>query len=381
MTILCGICELSIARKQPCISCAGVCKIQCHTSCVYTGSADLNSVLNKVPGLTWKCTECARDGMVISEDRINNLIDDKLTHLLSTLTSQFESFKAELLNFTSNKATVNTIQNSTYEPPKYADVLKNKAMPAVIIKPKNQEQNNSQTKTDILQNINPADTNIQITKIKNIRNGGVLIGCNSKDENNRFKKMAEEKLNSNEYEVTEVRGINPRIRVVGMTEKFTEEELINYIKKMNSQLINNTSDCKLIKFYPTKRNNNIFQAILQVDKISYEKVIKAGNLFIGYDSCSVFDAVEILRCFKCNEFNHSSNFCKKPYTCPRCGENHAVKDCKSDNLGCVNCIELKSRQNSDISVTHAAWDTNNCAAYILARDKLRSDLLNLQSVQ
>ena len=47
--------------------------------------------------------------------------------------------------------------------------------------------------------------------------------------------MAEEKLNSNKYEVKEVRGINPRIRVVGMTEEYTEDQLITYITKMNSQ--------------------------------------------------------------------------------------------------------------------------------------------------
>jgi hypothetical protein len=48
-----------------------------------------------------------------------------------------------------------------------------------------------------------------------------------------------------------------------------------------------------------------YPAVIQVDKITYNKIMSAGGLFIGYDFCYAFDAIEILRCFNCNGFPFS----------------------------------------------------------------------------
>lgn len=188
-----------------------------------------------------------------------------------------------------------------------------------------------------------------------------------------MRKLAVEKLFSS-YDVNEVRGINPRVRVVGISSDISENDVLEIITKMNSSLI--SSDCKLIKYFPTKKNRNVYQAIVQLDKISYENVMHAGNVFVGYSSCVVFDAVDISRCYRCNEFNHSSKYCKKSHTCPKCGDNHEISNCQSDVFKCINCFALKKKLNSDnIDIDHAAWDITKCTAYSMARDKLRSDLL------
>lgn len=89
-------------------------------------------------------------------------------------------------------------------------------------------------------------------------------------------------------------------------------------------------------------------------------------------------AVEIHRCFKCNGYNHSAKFCKNEFSCPRCGENHEVKDCQSRDLRCVNCFNHFNSGESNINFVHAAWDIQNCPSYSLTCNKLRSDILNLQ---
>ena len=136
-------------------------------------------------------------------------------------------------------------------------------------------------------------------------------------------------------------GVLPRVRIVGMSEKYSEDQLADYLKKCNADLLSD-AECKLIKLFPLRKNINIFQCILQLDRRSYDRVITAGNLFVGFDSCSVFDAVEVYRCFNCNEFSHSSKFCKKPVSCPICGKNHDVKQCKSKEFHCTNCANLKN---------------------------------------
>lgn len=258
----------------------------------------------------------------------------------------------------------------------YSNMVKNRTQPAVIIRPKNPNQENSLTKNDMMKNINPVDSEFQLARVKHVRGGGVLVSCKSGAETKKLKKIAEEKL-ADTYEIKETRGISPRVRVVGISENISESVLLSMIRKNNASIVDNTSDCKLVKFASTKRNDKVYQATLQLDRKTYERVIRAGNLFIGYDSCTVYDAVEAYRCYKCNGYLHSSKSCSKPCSCPRCGGGHSVKDCTATALSCSNCVKLK---NKDISVKtdHAAWDTINCRAYALVCDGLRSDILSPQ---
>jgi hypothetical protein len=133
----------------------------------------------------------------------------------------------------------------------------------------------------------------------------------------RFKKLALEKL-SDKYDIRELKGVHPRLKTVGMTERYEEAELSGLLEHVLLVALKSDTSCKLIKYWPTKRNRDIFQAVVQVDRATYDKLIAAGSVFIGYDHCYVFDAVEILRCYNCNEFQHSSKNCKQKRSCPKC---------------------------------------------------------------
>jgi hypothetical protein len=127
-----------------------------------------------------------------------------------------------------------------------------------------------------------------------------------------------------------------------------------------------------------KKNNKVFQAVVQVDRLTYDRLIKAGDLFIGYDHCYVFDAVEILRCYNCNEFKHSSKNCNQKRSCPRCavvdGLDHAVAECKASGFKCINCLKRVQRDKIDLDVNHAAWDVD-CPTYKVAVEKFKDDVL------
>jgi hypothetical protein len=176
---------------------------------------------------------------------------------------------------------------------------------------------------------------------------------------------------SSRYNVHEVGGVPQKIRIVGMTRKFTPEDLRDYLFACNVTILSKISECKILKIFPTKKNQNIFQAIEQVDKLVYDRALQAGNLFVGYDSCSVYDAFDVLRCFRCNEFNHGSRICKKPVSCPVCSGEHDLKDCKSNSKKCSNCVKLN---NSGIAVDHAVWEKDKCSAYSDALNKIRSNV-------
>nr|CAH7723632.1 unnamed protein product [Callosobruchus chinensis]CAH7724844.1 unnamed protein product [Callosobruchus chinensis] len=247
--------------------------------------------------------------------------------------------------------------------------------PAVIIKPKDNKQTTQTTKTDMLQHINPASENLQISGVKNIRHGGLLVGCSSDNDSAKLKKMVTEKL-ADKYEIKDVSSFSPRIRVSGMSEKPSEVNLVETLRSQNKGIIGDNSRCKILEIKPVRKRNDVFQALLQVDIETYNRIMSVSNgkLLLGYDVCAVFDAVTIKRCFNCSAFSHMSNECKNQQLhCPRCGENHLVKNCKSTTLKCINCIKSNNEKNTSFDVIHAAWDAK-CPCYVLKVEEFKSSL-------
>lgn len=373
----CIICESSISTRKPTILCDGPCQNQAHTSCI-SSSADSNNLttlIKNIDGLSWRCNNCTNKCILVDKESIEEIIENKMSAIMNSFESSLREMKDSMMNLISEKLTTSSCSGSK-EVTSYASILRSKNIPAVIIQPENKNQSTAQTKDLVLKSINPVDANLQISKIKNVKDGGLLIGCKTEDENKKLLNLAKEHLPES-YNIRVVTGIDLRVRIVGITTKLEDSELVNCILHMNRDLFQTNYTCKLLKFYPTKKNEKIFQAVLQVDKISYNNIIKAGNIFVGYDCCPVFDALEIRRCYKCNKFNHSSKFCNNNCSCPRCGSDHSLKDCTAETLKCSNCVGLIEKEGITVNTEHAVWDIK-CPAYTGALNKMRSDLLSTQ---
>lgn len=258
----------------------------------------------------------------------------------------------------------------------YAEVVKRKeASHAVVIRPKKADQSVVQTKSDILKSFNPLTENVQVSKVRPIKNGGVIIEC---QESSELEKAVTEKLSAG-YEIRHVKTPLPNVRVVGISECIDRDLIIPYVIKQNEMLLTPESTCRLLSFSQTKRNSKVFQATLELDVTTYERVLKANHIIVGFDVCAVYDAVTPIRCFKCSGFNHTSRFCKGTLSCPRCGESHEVKECRAGDGGlkCVNCLDLNKKGGTSYPTNHAVWDLLNCAALKLATGRLKHNLFNI----
>lgn len=263
------------------------------------------------------------------------------------------------------------------------------AGPSVIIRPKDKTQSAAATKADLLREVNPVTSGVSISRIKNIKDGGLVIGCPAGDSAARLRREAADKL-SQKYSIKEVAAINPRVRIVGMTDEHDNESLQDLLRTQNPRLFSSDSDLKVVSFSAVRekksredsndanrrKRRRIYQSVIQLNADSYRKVMSSGQVFIGYDCCSVFDAVEITRCFKCSGFQHTAGNCKSKVACPRCAEDHLLADCKSDSLKCINCLHVKNNL-SDTDINHAAWD-RNCAVYQQKLKSFRTGVLNLE---
>lgn len=367
----CDKCALAISsRTKQGIFCEA-CKKIVHASCI-SKSVDILSLFDNIPGLSWKCDNCVNQCLILNANGVNELLQKKLDEATASIQNQLCIFKSDL-----GKVTKEILKPAIR--PNYSDVIKNRTQPAVIIKPKNSSQSSATTKVDILQHVDPSQNNIQLSRVKNCRDGGVLISCNNSEGNEKFKTLVNEKL-LNSYDIKEVSGVRPRLRIVGMTQHYTEDTLLSLLPRYNPNIFPEDSLLRILKVMPTKKNENIFQAIIEVDKHAYARLVDVGHLFIGYDSCTIYDAIQIYRCFKCNEFHHSANKCRNNLSCPLCGENHDLKGCTSQLRKCSNCCKLKLRSNntSDVNITvdHAVWEKEKCFAYRGVVDQFKRDLLS-----
>lgn len=93
------------------------------------------------------------------------------------------------------------------------------------------------------------------------------------------------------------------------------------------------------------------------------KIILNRKLKIGWNMCNSDDYIKVTRCFKCSKYNHRATECRGEQTCPRCSENHSLKECKAEQLKCINCI-THNRHNPEaqINANHSPLD-KNCRSY------------------
>lgn len=254
----------------------------------------------------------------------------------------------------------------TREPKKgtsYADKVKHFVNePMVLVKPKTQQDCNK-TKKDFMTNINPAS--IKLNHVKEISKGGIALACGSKDQSEDLVKRANEKLGDDyEIKVTELR--KPKIKVIGMYEKFESDEIIEKIKEQNEFM----KDSEISVFHTYKGVNNHFSAVLEVDGRHFARVLEVGRLFIDLQSCRVFEDIQVMRCFHCNRYNHKAKDCPNKQSCQKCGEEHETSKCKSDFEKCVNCEYAVKTYNVRYDVNHATYD-RNCNVYLKKMHMLR----------
>ena len=285
MIVPCGICLTVIDGKSSSVPCSGVCNKRFYLQCVDM-TATILKYLNSVSGLSWKCKECDRNCFPIDHTGLNKFLEGKHTELLNNLNSVFDTLKSDFKKVTEeNMQVLRKSESDNVIPPPHSQILKNKTQPAIIVKPKNTVQTATLTKSDIKANISPLESQLSLTKVKDTQSGGVSIGFSSKDEKQRFKERATAKLGVN-YDIHEIKGFQPRVKIVGLSQEYPDSGITDFLEhsvKTNSTTFNYLPECRVLKQWPTKKNQKKFQALLQVDQTTYDVVMKAGGVFIGYD--------------------------------------------------------------------------------------------------
>lgn len=205
---------------------------------------------------------------------------------------------------------------------------------------------------EIKSTLNPASLHINIKNTKPVKNG-MLITCDSSSSLEKLKTNLENKI-GNKYAISENKKRLPRLIIRGVEKEYAErQELVNDIIGQNN-LECSENDIKVITKITNKYTVNI---VVEVTSTVRTHIMNTGLLFIGWRRCAVADHLNIIRCFQCSRFNHVKSDCKGVLTCPRCSDNHELKDCTSEIEKCINCISHNLRNKANLSTNHSAKST------------------------
>lgn len=118
------------------------------------------------------------------------------------------------------------------------------------------------------------------------------------------------------------------------------------------------TDIKITQLYQVNKNGNTYyNAVLELDVKVFAKILAEERLNVGWERCKVYDAVQVLRCFKCKGFNHKAKDCGETEVCTKCHGAHISKECNETAINkCINCIRANKDLNMGLDINHDTMD-------------------------
>lgn len=285
-----------------------------------------------------------------------NDVKSKNNKLCSELREENEKMCNEI-----KKTIIDT--NVNQNKPLYSELVKtglpkiNKQMP-LIVKPK-EKQGVDKTKQELNKKVDPV--NLKITNVENRSNGTIIIRSENNEERDKIKSAIEVEMGEN-YEIKVATPFNLDVIVTDISYKYTEDEIMTKLRRQNPLI--GEKDIKIISTFETKRNNRTIHNVkLNIDNETYENIMRAQRVNIGWERCRVFDGTSVKQCYKCRGYNHIATECKNQEICIKCHGNHKPNECNNEQMiKCINCIRENRRLNLGLDENHVTND-KKCPVY------------------
>lgn len=222
---------------------------------------------------------------------------------------------------------------------------------SVVVRPKN-----VQSSTDTIKHLNskckPNDLNIN--NIVKTKSGLVIFDCETAEQRNEVKNRIESSI-GDDYEINSKEPLPPKIKILGITEEMTENEIETQLKRQNGFI--SKGDIKVLKVVKDWKTTNTFNAIVRVDKTSFKRLMERKKVLIHWNSCAVKEHFSIVRCHKCSGFNHLKEECRNKTACGYCGKEHETDACDEETVQCINCVVANDKYTLNLDTNHNVWSS------------------------
>lgn len=418
----CVVCEQVFDRGRTTdikISCR-LCQELFHHGCANLTAADLKSINNSI-NVCWFCNKC-----VVKIDTYKT-IDTKIDAVLEIVKKNSEKLEKHdnLLNKLDKNNGFRANLNSTPATPtqkrRYADVAaiganSNDGSDGYVTVTNKRQRRQASKQTErkasegnvlVVKKLNKDDKTDMHSKVKSILDpvkdpvkhlhltgqGKTVIHCNTREDMATIQQRIQHEIGEG-VTVAEPATVKPRVVISGVDPDFitaasdvimldhdnttdgaAEEGLasssiidyvkfIDMLKKQNHELFTFTSVLTGVDY--RLRKDKTYDVILSADTVTFDKLVEVNRVKVGWELCYVREHINVLRCYKCSAYNHTSTSCKERESfCPKCSLNHSISDCGAtdEERKCINCIRSNHLFNTALRVDHAAWSAT-CPIYI-----------------
>lgn len=152
--------------------------------------------------------------------------------------------------------------------------------------------------------------------------------------------------------------------VRGLSEKLKNPSLDKSTRNALLELYRETHlDFDVVRRIKTKMGR--VNWLIDIDERGRDWLISQRRICVDFDRYRVVNYVNIIRCFKCQEYGHYANSCRGALKCAKCADTHNIKDCKSESVRCANCYF----QEGSIDSEHRA-DSPQCPSFNRYRESV-----------
>jgi hypothetical protein len=381
----CGFCSNDIKELDEKVYCYGSCFGIYHTKCAKVSKTAFKVLNESCRNIKYLCDKCSNSDFGKINERLSTFLhlirekEDSIKTQRDNLIEQEERLKIQESFLRNQEKNMNDVlseiseiknmiektngelnkQNNSVK--KYSDVLK-KNLPEknklIVISSCDENENNKETSEKIKKSIDP--TIIPVTNLRMTTKGKALIEIDNEANGEKIIEDVKQKMGK-KYEIRFTKQINPQIKLIGLNEILTEEEILRCLVIQND-ILNGTDSLKVIKIIENKRKINSFNIILEVTADLHERILLNGNLKIKWNRCKAIDNVNLIKCFKCCGYNHFADKCTNEIACTKCSGNHKFSECKNDYEKCINCLVANKNYNLNLDTDHASWSAD-CKVY------------------
>lgn len=207
-----------------------------------------------------------------------------------------------------------------------------------------------------------------------IKDKELLITCKNQMEATRvIDTLAQEDLSCGTYER------RPLLKLFGLALEVRKEEIPELLFKQNQGTFPKM-DCIKVVADKLNKDKSTRTIVLEVSREVAKEFIKPGKkLFIGPQRVSVIIDPQLVQCYHCRKFGHTTKVCKdladwntkNPRDkglnmCVNCGDRHQIGHQCEITPRCTNCAkenEWRTKRNKDaklLAVNHRSSDFERC---------------------
>lgn len=339
----CARCKKAVASAVKCINCGNLYHNGCPINYKYYKLISSKEI---------ECCQANENIIMLKKEELKEIIEQVVSQQLVTLLDEIKCLKQEILNLKNNGLeTQNVIKKSYAVAASKEEVL--------FVKPKNNEDSSdsNKIKTDLIANVDPTSLGGGVVLGKNTKRSGLVVKCDNDATSQKFEEELKIKL-GDKYNVIRPVPRRNRIKIKNVHEsEYSEEDdcILNKIINQN-ELTDLKSDLKVIKKFKVIKNK--FDILLEFDSDSYMKIKAKEKINIGWSRCYYVEDYSIIRCYKCSKYGHQAKECKgDAEICPKCAQNHSIKNCNSDQLCCINCTLANKKLGLKLETNHEVWST------------------------